>query len=296
MMGYVGLPTPIDELLYEMEISFIKQNIDARIFNSMLAMNLAGMGMMAWDANSRNPEQPFTYRNTNIATFDRNLRSMASKTQANALLAHVRGVFQNNAADAQINEQNIHPFKFDNVRLAMAHLGELHSFRDLRFDLIKYVKPEFAKLIQGSTDSEWIYAIIVSFLEQPYESIDSDDLLQALSKTFQAIREVMLQHKVKRRSSVNLTLCDGNLLTGVRFAFDFAPFKITESERSLTFASQWYNSTDDGVLVSSEPLTLDRSGWMEIPEHSVLMVDRYNSQNRLRTFSLKHLTVPVVSY
>lgn len=293
MLGYVGSPTPVDELLYEMEISFIKQNIDARMFNSMLAMNLAGMGVMAWDSNSRNPEQPFVYRNTNIATFDRNLRSIASKTQANALLAHVRGVFQNNATNAQINEQNIHPFKFDSVRLAMAHLGELESFRDLRFDLIKYVKPEFAKSIQGSTDSEWIYAIILSSLEQPHESINSDDLLQALSKTLRAIHEVMIQHKVTRRSSVNLTMCDGNLLAAVRFAFDFAPFK---SEKNITFASQWYNSTDDGVLVSSEPLTSDRSVWMEVPEYSVLIVDRNNSQNRIRTFSLRHLTIPFVSY
>lgn len=288
MLGYVGLPTPVDQLLYEMEIAFIKQNIDARMFNSMLAMNLAGMGMMAWDDNSINPEQPFTYRNTSIATFDHNLRSLASKTQANALLAHVRGIFQTNSTTAQINEQNIHPFKFDTVRLAMAHLGELESFRDLRFDLIKYVKPEFAKLIQGSTDSEWIYAIIISSLKKPYGLIDSGDLLQALSKTLHAIREVMIQHKVTRRSSVNLTMCDGNLLAAVRFAFDFEPFK---SEKNITFASQWYNSTDDGVLVSSEPLTLDRSIWKEIPEYSVLIVDRNSSRDRLGTFSLRHLTV-----
>jgi len=284
MLGYVGLPTPVDQLLYEMEISFIKQNIDARMFNSMLAMNLAGMGFMAWDANSINPEQPFTYRNTSIATFDRNLRSLASKTQANALLAHIRGVFQPNAVDAQINEQNIHPFKFDGVRLAMTHVGELESFRDFKFDLIKYVKPEFAKLIQGSTDSEWIYAIIISSLENPYGLIDSRDLLQALSKTLQAIREVMIQHKVTRRSSVNLTMCDGSSLAVMRFAFDFAPFK---SDKNITFSSQWYNSTDNGILVSSEPLTSDRSVWKEVPEHSLMIVEN----NRIRTFSLQHLTV-----
>jgi len=88
-------------------------------------------------------------------------------------------------------------------------------------------------------------------------------------------------------------MCDGNLLAAVRFAFDFAPFK---SEKNITFASQWYNSTDDGVLVSSEPLTWDRSVWMEVPEYSVLIVDRNNSQNRIRTFSLRHLTIPFVSY
>jgi len=289
MLGYIGSPVPVDEMLYEMEISFIKQTIDARLFNSMLAMNLAGMGVMAWDANSRNSEHPFTYRNTSAATFDRNLRSLTSKIHANALLAHVRGVFYNNAASVQINDQNIHPFKFDNVRLAMSHLGELDSFRDLRFDLIKYVKPEFAKLIQGSTDSEWIYAILMSSLDQPHEFIDLDDLLLALNKTLQAICDVMIEHKVSHRSSFNLTMCDGNTLTALRFAYDFGPFKKTESERNLTFASQWYKVADDGVTVTSEPLTLNRSEWIEIPEHSVLMVNRIDSQIRLRTFPLKGL-------
>lgn len=304
MLGYVGSPVSVEDVLYGPELSLVKQTIDAR----MLAMlNLAGIGVMAWDAQSVNPAQPFVYRNTHVAVFDRNLRALAAKIRAHAMLAHVRGVPYNSAV--QINEQNVHPFRFGEVRLAMAHNGDLAGFRDHRFDLLRFVKPEFARRIEGSTDSEWIYAILVSSLEQPYGPVDPDDLLNALQKTLHVIREVRTSHGITRSSSVNLMACDGDTLMAVRFTFDFGRFETSQLQGTSRFLSQWYTlgrdyglhdgewkltggaSAADSVLVASEPLTRDTSVWVEVPEYSALVVHTGADPQRRRRARIVALDV-----
>lgn len=302
MLGYVGAPVSLEDMLYGPELSLVKQTIDAR----MLAMlNLAGIGVMAWDSSSFRPEDPFTYRNTHVAVFDRNLRALASKIKAHGMLAHVRGVPYNSAV--QINEQNVHPFRFSDVRLAMAHNGDLAGFRDHRFDLLPYVKPHFAKRIEGSTDSEWIYSILVSSLQNPEGLVDPDDLLNAVKQTLQVIREVRVRHGIARSSSVNLMASDGDTLMAVRFTFDFGRYDNAPLQGSAQFLSQWYTlgrdyglhdgewkltggaSAADSVLIASEPLTRDTSVWVEVPEYSALIVSRRPddpSRRQARIFSL----------
>lgn len=302
MLGYVGAPVSLEDMLYGPELSLVKQTIDAR----MLAMlNLAGIGVMAWDRDSFQPEEPFTYRNTHVAVFDRNLRALASKIRANAVLAHVRGVPYNSAV--QINEQNVHPFRFSDARLAMAHNGDLAGFREHRFDLLAHVKPDFARRIEGSTDSEWIYAILMSSLREPYGLVDPDDLLQALQRTLSVIREVRARHGITRSSSVNLMASDGETLMAVRFTFDFGRFGTTQLQGTSQFLSQWYTlgrdyglhdgewkltggaQGADSVLVASEPLTRDTSVWVEVPEYSALIVERRSEdpdRRRVRIMAL----------
>ena len=38
----------------------------------------------------------------------------------------------------------------------------------MRYDLVPHVRPELAQRIEGTTDSEWIYALVLSQLEDPY--------------------------------------------------------------------------------------------------------------------------------
>jgi len=62
-------------------------------------LNLAGFGLRAWDRDSREPGRPWSYGSTDLPIFDRNLESLASKVEASAVLAHVRGVTYRPTAD-----------------------------------------------------------------------------------------------------------------------------------------------------------------------------------------------------
>jgi glutamine amidotransferase len=51
-------------------------------------------------SRSPDPARPLTYPAAGVPTFDRNLKSLASKERVSALLAHVRGVEHNPSGSA----------------------------------------------------------------------------------------------------------------------------------------------------------------------------------------------------
>lgn len=285
ILSYLGSPVLLDHLLYAPDSSLLNQTTAAQ----MLAMlNLAGFGMAAWDPSSHMPDAPYRYRTTQVAVFDRNLKELATKLNVGALLAHIRGVPM--TSTVQVNEQNVHPFRFDGVPLAMAHNGDLAGFREMRFDLVPHVRPEFARAIQGSTDSEWIYALVVSALPDPFGVNAPEDILAAIRSALAVLREARAHHGIARSSSANLIFCDGTNLVAVRFTFDFGRFEAAQLQGTTEFLSMWYTfgrdydlhdgewkltggaASADSLIVASEPLTRDFSTWIEVPEYSALVV------------------------
>ncbi len=285
ILSYLGSPVLLDHLLYAPDSSLLNQTTAAQML-SML--NLAGFGMAAWDPSSHEPHMPYRYRTTQVAVFDRNLKELANKLQVGALLAHIRGVPM--TSTVQVNEQNVHPFRFNNVPLAMAHNGDLAGFREMRFDLLPHVRPEFAQAISGSTDSEWIYALVASALPDPNAINAPEAILAAIRQALTIIRKVRDRHGITRSSSANLMFCDGINLVAVRYTFDFGRFEASQLQGTTDFLSMWYSfgadyglhdgewkltggaSHANSIVVASEPLTRDFATWIEVPEYSALVV------------------------
>ena len=86
---YLGRPVLLDHLLYQPDSALVRQSFNPRMLH---LLNLAGFGMLAWDRQSHASHTPWEYRSTALPVFDRNLKSMAGKVRASALLAHVRGI------------------------------------------------------------------------------------------------------------------------------------------------------------------------------------------------------------
>lgn len=300
ILSYLGTPVLLDSLLFAPDSALLIQVLDAQMLDML---NLAGFGMVAWDPASHAAETPFVYRTTQVGVFDRNLKALAAKVAPHALLAHIRGVPGNSAV--QINEQNVHPFKFDRVPLAMAHNGDLAGFRDMRFALAEYVRPEFARRIQGSTDSEWIYALVVSALADPYRINQPEALLAAIRDALATIRTVRERHAIARASAANLIFCDGHNLVAVRFTFDFGRFELVQLQGTVEFLTMWYTfgrdygrhgdewklvggaRDADSIIVASEPLTRDFATWIEVPEYSALVVRRDGDRRRAEIHALE---------
>ncbi|MDE2563710.1 MAG: class II glutamine amidotransferase [Sphingomonadales bacterium] len=300
ILSYLGTPVLLDHLLYAPDSSLLNQTIHAQ----MLAMlNLAGFGMAAWDPSSHMPQSPYRYRTTQVAVFDRNLKELSSKLAVGALLAHIRGVPL--TSTVQVNEQNVHPFRFNGVPLAMAHNGDLAAFRTMRFDLVPHVRPEFAQHIQGSTDSEWIYALVVSALPDPWRIATADEILAAIRHALGVLREVRATHAIARSSSTNLIFCDGVNLVAVRFTFDFGRFGKGVLQGSSDYLSMWYTfgsdyglhdgewklsggaASADSLIVASEPLTRDIATWIEVPEYSALVARNEGWRRRAEIHALE---------
>src|SRR5205823_8374057 len=164
ILAYLGEPLPVRSLLFDTDNSLVRQSYSPRMMNTFL--NLAGFGMNAWDPTSLRPEDPFTYRTTTLPSFDRNLRFLSAKLAPTCLVAHVRGVTYSD--EAVVADTNLHPFHFVGARVVLAHNGHLRQFPRMRYALVEHAPPELAQCIEGTTDPEWIYALVLSQLEDPY--------------------------------------------------------------------------------------------------------------------------------
>src|SRR5262249_7804486 len=142
-------------------------------------LNLAGFGMVAWDERSVRPDDPFAYRVTTLPAFDRNLRALAGKLAPTCLVSHVRGI--GDGTRDSVAEASVHPFSFPGARVSLAHNGHLREFERMRYDLVELIRPEITARIQGATDSEWIYALVLSRLEEPFGVPEVDELADAVA-------------------------------------------------------------------------------------------------------------------
>jgi len=286
--AYLGEPVLIEDLLFEPDGALVRQAVDSEL---MTLLNLGGFGLAAWDRASPDPRRPLTYRVPTIPNFDRNLRALAGKVRAGALVAHVRGVIYDSRQSVGLH--NVHPFVFDGASFALAQNGDLYDFSRIRYDLLAHLDPRLAALIEGTTDTEWVYALVLSQLEDPFAPVEAEQAALAVVRSLEILRELRTRRGIATQSPVNLVLTDGTWMLATRYAYDYGWYPEDDSffagEREHDFTSLWYTvgghfgRRDDGsfgmadgpptsAVVASEPLTKHTAGWLEAPEYSMLML------------------------
>ena len=192
-----------------------------------------------------------------------------------------------------VNEQNVHPFQYEGIPIALAMNGDLDRFSEMRNDLADLVAPELARKVEGTTDTEWLYALILSHLDNPHApAADPEELAGAVEKALRQVREVRERRGLVRQSAVNLVISDGRCLVATRFAFDYGWYHegwtFAGGERRYDYTTLWYaagsgygrhegewnvgpGDPSTSLIVASEPLTLDRSTWLEVPEYCLMV-------------------------
>lgn len=288
LVAYLGERVVLDDVLFAPDSSIVEQAVHPQL---LAAMNLAGFGVVAWDDESPSAELPWTHRTAGLPFFDRNLRALSRKARSTALLAHVRGVLLTERE--VVNQQNVHPFRYEGIPIALAMNGDLDRFADMRIDVANLVDPAIARRVEGTTDTEWLYALILSKLDDPYATAaDPEELAAAVEAALAEVREVRQRRGFLRQSAVNLVVSDGRCLVATRFAFDYGwyhdEWSFAGGERRYDYTTLWYaagtgygchdgewgigpGSPSTSLIVASEPLTHDRSAWLEAPEYCLLV-------------------------
>jgi glutamine amidotransferase len=286
-VAYLGERVLLDEVLFLPDNALVEQAVHPQMLS---AMNLAGFGIVAWDGSSSDPELPYAYRTAGLPFYDRNLRALSRKARSTALIAHIRGVLLSERE--VVNEQNVHPFRYERAQIALAMNGDLDRFAQMRPDVAALVRPDIARHVEGTTDSEWLYALILSQLSDPFGPADPEELAAAVEHSLRLVRDVRERRGLTRQSAVNLVLSDGRTLVATRFAFDYGWYHegwtFAGDERSYDYTTLWYaagsaygcyegewgigpGDTPTSLVVASEPLTRDRSTWLEAPEYCLLI-------------------------
>jgi predicted glutamine amidotransferase len=284
---YLGQPVLLDNLLFQPDSALVRQSYMPKMLHML---NLAGFGMRAWDPASHEPDAPYAYASDELPVFDRNLKNLAAKVRAGCVLAHVRGVAY--STQVEVSMQNVHPFQFAGIPLALAHNGDLARFAELRPRLASHVRPELARLVRGTTDSEWVYALLLSQLDDASVRPTGEALVAALERTLEIIRTERAALGIDVSSALNLFVTDGRQVAAVRYCFDFGRYATGNPgrvhEANMAYLSLWFTAGRgyalhdgewkmtggaeyaDSILIASEPLTRDVDSWVEVPEYGLL--------------------------
>jgi len=202
-MAYAGGQVLLEDMLYGVKHSLIDQSMASK--SRATPTNGDGFGV-GWFSHW---ERPGLYRSMRPAWNDHNLRDISSQVQTHMFLAHVRAT-----SHATVQETNCHPFRHGH--LLFAHNGEVAEIERLRRDLVLAVDPLLFPEIQGTTDSEVMFHLALTFGLR-------EDPLRALQRMAGYVEETGRRRGVDQTLWMTLGLCDGKDVWAVRYASDGQP-------------------------------------------------------------------------
>ena len=244
LLGYLGSSIQLNRILIKPEHSLIAQSFQPREMTAGL-LNADGFGIGWYHLEQQNP--PYTYKNVLPIWNDANLPQLGRYVESKCYLGYVRSATSNLSVDII----NCQPFSHQD--LLFVHNGFIDDFRKTLYRPIRNSLNDFAyQRIEGTTDSEHIFALIVNELE----SGDRLTLPEALKNTI--IRLKKLAEVDSINFSANIILSNGKELTACRYS---------NRETSPTL---YYMKNSDAVILASEPLFT--GDWVSCPEKSILGV------------------------
>lgn len=206
VLAFIGPETPLENLLLTPENSLVNQALDPE---SHPELQLAGWGFGAWGEHLAKPEEPFIYRRPMAAFYDDNVKHIVPSLRASTMLAHVRAA----AYDAKVvlADENCHPFSFQGTRWIVAQNGYLPGWQILQRELLQHCKDEYLKQMAGSTDTEFLYVLLLSLLEG-----DGDEQVQrAVEEMIRLIAGAMDKLDLPGLTKLKLALVSQDRIIGV---------------------------------------------------------------------------------
>ena len=149
-VAYLGAPIAPKELLHDPERSLIEQS--RRHAPNMAIPNGDGTGLGWYDHRA----EPALFRSIVPAWGDENLLELAAEIRSPLFLAHVRA-----GTGTPVQQTNCHPFRWRNW--LFVHNGYVADYKRLRRELLLAVHPDLFTNIDGSTDSEVLFHLALTF-------------------------------------------------------------------------------------------------------------------------------------
>ncbi len=267
-LGYLGSPIEPQEVLYVPERSLIEQS---RTHAPGLEVpNGDGTGL-GWYGRR---EVPALFRSASPAWADVSLRELASEVSSPMFLAHVRA-----GTGTAVQQTNCHPFRYG--KWLFVHNGFIADFAKVRRQLLMAVRPDLFECIQGSTDSELMFHLALTFgLEQ--------DPIGGLERMAGFIESTGSAAGIAEPLQMTVGLMDGERLYAARYASGPVVNSLfvsedAESVRALYPESERFSRLSDNArLVVSEPLSHLPGVWREVPTSSALIVQKTLEQQPFR--------------
>lgn len=257
-LAYSGTPIRLEELLVKRDRSLIDQSLHAR--QGATTTNGDGFGV-GWYEDG---EPPRVYRSTHPAWNDRNLRELAAGISSPLFFAHIRA-----STGSAIQETNTHPFR--NGSWLWMHNGLIRDFPVVKRELQSAVADEYFDCIEGTTDSETMFYLALSFgLER--------EPVQAVERMVGLVEQAGRRHGIEHPIQMTVATTDGQTIWAFRYSSE-------GDSRSLYFSTRMdalralhpelpelAGLSDETRVIVSEPLGDLSGAWQEVPESHVGVV------------------------
>jgi predicted glutamine amidotransferase len=253
-LAYSGSPVLLEELLYGRQNSLIVQSLHSRL--GAEETNGDGFGL-GWYGKQ---ESPAVFRSVEPAWNDRNLRELAGHITSPLVFAHIRA-----STGSPVQQTNCHPFRHG--RWLWMHNGFVDGFHSVKRDLAVAIDPELYPEIEGTTDSELLFHLALTFgLE--------DDPPQAVERTIGLVESVGHDHGVEFPFQGTIATSDGECIWAFRYSSEGRSRSLFFSTDVRTLRALYPENEllrdlgDESRLVVSEPLGELPGAWNEVPEAS----------------------------
>jgi predicted glutamine amidotransferase len=246
--------------------------------NSLLAQSREhkdGWGIVSYV----NGALPDAAHGLGAAHADPDFERVSNRLSSRTVLAHVRL-----ASVGAIELPNAHPFLHG--RWAFAHNGTVRHWDTHRAAVEKLLRPDFRALLRGSTDSERLFYLFLTHLEERCSlagPCDAEDVARALARTMAVVAR-LTDAPGQARSSLNLVATDGDVLVATR------------RNRTLFFSESKPRGAPDvepprpgtqleQIVIASEELS-GEDHWHSVGEEEAIGVDARLRLHRWRVCEL----------
>ncbi|AEE44523.1 class II glutamine amidotransferase [Cellulomonas fimi] len=258
-LAYSGSPVTLDELLYKPANSLVMQSRHSRL--GVEPMNGDGFGVGWYDGHAPNPG---LFRSVEPAWSDRNLQELARHVRSGVVLAHIRAT-----TGTAVQQTNCHPFRHG--QWLWMHNGVIDRFLELKRDLQLAVAPDLFPHIEGTTDSETLFHLALSFGL-------TDDPPSAVAAAVGVVEDVARAHGVPFPVQGTFATTDGRHVWAFRYSSEGRSRSLFRNADVTVLRQQYpdnpvlHDLADDTRLVVSEPLGDLRGAWLEVPESTCLVI------------------------
>lgn len=268
-LAYSGSPVLLEELLYGPKNSLIVQSLHSQL--GAEETNGDGFGVGWYGAQ----ETPGVFHSMEPAWNDRNLRELSGHINSGLVFAHIRA-----STGSPVQHTNCHPFRHG--RWLWMHNGLIADFHKTKRDLVLAVDPALYPEIEGTTDSEVLFHLALTFgLE--------DDPPAAVARAIGLVEATGREHGVEHPFQGTIATTDGERIWAFRYSSERKSRSLFFSTNVLTLRALYpenellQNVSDEARLVVSEPLGDELPGaWNEVPEGSYGVIQP--GQDELRPF------------
>jgi glutamine amidotransferase len=268
-LAYSGEPVNLEELLFKPSNSLVVQSKHSRL--GATTTNGDGFGVGWYGVGDR----PGVFTSTEPAWNDRNLRELSALASSRRVFAHIRA-----STGSAVQQTNCHPFR--HATWLWMHNGLLAGFPVIKRDLAMAVDPSLFAEIQGSTDSEMLFYLALTYgLEH--------DPPTAVARAVGLVEETARRHGIADPVQMTVATTDGHTTWAFRYSSVGESRSLFHSTDVSTLRHQYpdnpvlHDLSDDTRLVVSEPLGDLAGAWREVPESSYVVV--HGAGEDLRPFA-----------